>query len=111
MMTLGEFHRLLIAAFRRHCPQARVTIDESRGISLSGQAELAPDTFLAVYYNALTGKTSYALIQRGQRKAGYDNYRFWHRHPLEAPADHISCDEPSLDDAIAELVAASEGLI
>ena len=39
------------------------------------------DTFVTVYFNALTGKTSYALIHHSQRVAGYDNYRFWHHHP------------------------------
>jgi hypothetical protein len=38
-----------------------------------------------VYFNALTGKTSYALIQKGRRIAGMDNYRYWHRHPAGAP--------------------------
>jgi len=58
----------------------------------------------------LTGKTSYALIQRGQRVAGYDNYKFWHYHPLGEMARHVTCTEPTPGEAIAELALASAKL-
>jgi len=109
-MKLEEFHQALIAALGRHLPQARVRIAENRGIRLTGQVELTSNTLIAVYFNALTGKTSYALIHKGRRVAGCDNYRFWHRHPVEAPGEHVPCVELSPEDAIAELAAASKKL-
>lgn len=75
-MKLGEFRQALVTALGQYFPQARVTIAESRDVTLTCKAELTADTFVAVYFNALTGKTSYALIRSGQRVAGYDNYRF-----------------------------------
>jgi hypothetical protein len=109
-MTLREFRRALVAALGRHFPRAKVTIAESRSVTLTCKAELTEDTFIAVYYSALTGKTSYALIRHGQRMTGYDNYRFWHHHPVEAPDDHVPCAEPTPEKAIAELAAVSEKL-
>ena len=61
----------------------------------------------AVYFNALTGKTSYALVRQGQRVAGYDNYRFWHYHPPGEVDIHQPCDEPTPEEAIVSLI---EGL-
>ena len=80
-MTLEAFRQALVDALAQHFLHASVTITESRGVALTGRAELNPDTFVAVYFNSLTGKTSYALIHHGQRVAGYDNYKFWHYHP------------------------------
>jgi hypothetical protein len=61
-MTLGEFRQALVLALNRHFPQAEVTLTESRGIVLTGRAKLDAETSIAVYFNALTGKVSYALI-------------------------------------------------
>lgn len=105
-MMLSQFRRDLEAALRLHFPNARLSSAESRGIALTCRAELTSDVFLAVYFNALTGNTSYALIQRDQRVAGCDNYRFWHRHPLGAADQHIPCDEPTPGEAVAQLAAA-----
>jgi len=109
-MTLPEFKRALEAALKLHFPNTRLTLTESRGVALTCRAELTAEVLLAVYFNVLTGNTSYALIQRGQRVAGYDNHRFWHFHPLGAADQHIPCDEPTPEDAIAELAAANSNL-
>ncbi len=109
-MTLDQFRQALSQALGRHFPQSRVTMTESRGIVLTGRAELNTDTFVAVYFNALTGKTSYALIHHDQRVAGYDNYRFWHYHPWGAVDQHAPCAEPAPEEAIAELARVSEKL-
>ncbi len=109
-MTLDQFRQALLQALRRHFSQSGVTITESRGIVLTCRVELDADTFVAVYFNALTGKTSYALIHQDQRVAGYDNYRFWHHHPMGAVDQHVPCAEPAPEDAIAELAAASRDL-
>ena len=59
--------------------------------------------FLDVYYNELTGKTSYTVIHKGQRVFGYDNYRFWHCHPFGQAEDHIPCGEPEIEAVLAEI--------
>jgi len=61
-MTLEEFRQALMEALTRHLPGSSVTMMESRGITLTCRAELDVDTFVAIYFNALTGKTSYALV-------------------------------------------------
>ena len=109
-MTLAEFHQALQFALSQHFPQAKVVITESRGIILSCKAELGFDAFIAVYFNALTGKTSYALIQAGQRVTGYDNYKFWHYHPLGTPDQHTPCAQPTTEEAMTQLAAASKQL-
>ncbi len=109
-MKLGEFRQALVGALNRHLAQAEVTLTESRGIVLTGRAELDAEAFLAVYFNALTGKVSYALIHQGRRVAGYDNYRFWHYHPPGPTNRHLPCAEPTPEEAIAALAKLSKSL-
>jgi len=61
---------------------------------------------LVKFRQALVG----ALIHHDQRVAGYDNYRFWHYHPLGAAGKHERCAEPAPEDAIAELDRVSAEL-
>jgi hypothetical protein len=105
--TLGDFRHALTEALSRHLPQAEVTLTENRGVVLTVRVRLDADTFIAVYFNALTGKTSYALIRRTLRLAGYDNYRFWHYHPPGEINRHVLCAEPTPEEAIAELAEVS----
>ena len=108
-MKLPEFRRLLEAAFRQHFPGIRLIISESRGVALTCRAEIADDLLLAVYFNALTGNTSYALVRGGERIAGYDNHRFWHSHPFGAADQHILCSALAPEEAIAGLAAIGVG--
>lgn len=109
-MILTAFRKALLAALKRHFPHSKISVEERRGLILTCKAELNDETFIAVYFNALTGKTSYALVQRGQRVAGYDNYKFWHYHPLAATTQHVPCAEPTPEDALAELALVSAKL-
>ncbi len=58
---------------------------------------------MEVYINGLTGKKSFALTGNEKRVWGYDNYRYWHHHPIENPAGHVPCNEPSLKNIIDEV--------
>jgi hypothetical protein len=50
------------------------------------------EMFIDVFYNAVTDKTSIALIKAGQRVYGVDNAKMgWHKHPFDVPERHISC--------------------
>jgi len=64
-MTLAEYREALLDALAQIFPQAKVTLSESRGLVLTCRAELAEDAYIAVYFNALTGKTGYALVHHG----------------------------------------------
>jgi len=101
-MSLSEFRAHLLAAISMHFPSARVDVSERRNAILRVRAEIPNEILLDVYYNDLTGKTSYTLIHRQQRILGYDNYRFWHAHPYDSPAEHIACTEPELDQVLVE---------
>ena len=109
-VMLEDFRQALVTALNRHLPQAEVTLTESRGVVLTGRAKLDADTFIAIYFNALTGKTSYALIRQDRRLAGYDNYKFWHYHPAGETERHLPCSEPTPEEAIAELVKVRPNL-
>lgn len=48
--------------------------------------------FIEVFYNCVTDKTSFALIQAGRRVYGADNAKMgWHKHPFDAVNRHIPC--------------------
>lgn len=104
---LRDFQQAVRKAVQRHLPRADWTLEQKRGILLDGRIELDDQTFISVYFNALTGKTSYALVRQGQRVAGYDNYKFWHYHPPGEVDRHQPYDEPTPEEAIVSLI---EGL-
>ena len=56
---------------------------------------LGASLFVDVFFNAETGKTSFALIKDGQRIFGADNTRGWHLHPFGSPERHCPCDATS----------------
>jgi hypothetical protein len=102
--TLSAFQQALREAVAEHAPEAEVRLEEKRGIILEGRVKLGTDSFIAVYFNALSGKTSYALIRQERRLSGYDNYKFWHYHPPGEVNLHVACEEPTPEEAIAKLV-------
>jgi hypothetical protein len=59
--------------------------------------------FIDVYYNAMNGRLSFALILEGERVFGYDKVKTWHRHPFEDPSQHVPCVEPALEQVFAEI--------
>ena len=59
------------------------------------RVHLAASLFVDVFYNAATGKMSFALIKDGQRIFGVDNTRGWHLHPFGSPERHCPCDATS----------------
>lgn len=66
---------------------------------------LAPgEMFIDVFYNAVTDKTSFALIQGGQRVYGADNAKMgWHKHPFDAAERHISCPSITFAEFLADV--------
>ena len=102
-MTTAEFMACLLTALKSHFPDATLKVEEKRGVVISIRAEIAVGELIQAYFNGITHKTSYAFIRNGKRVLGYDNYRFWHKHPGDAPDSHQRCDEPSPEFVIAEM--------
>jgi hypothetical protein len=102
-MTAAEFKARLLDALQSHFPDAKIKVEEKRGVVISIRAEIAAGALIQAYFSGITSKTSYALIRGDQRILGYDNYRFWHKHPSDSPDKHQKCDEPSPESVIAEM--------
>ena len=109
-MTLASFKSDLLVALQRYFPTARISITERRSIIFEVRANLDENTFIEVYYNALTQKESYTLISRGYRVFGYDNYKYWHVHPVESPSEHIECTRPSSEEVFKKTAEIFKGL-
>ena len=105
---LGNLKNELLQLLEKYFPSIRIESKEKRGIILEVRAPIDEVTFIVVYANAITGKRSFALISKGERIIGYDNYKFWHYHPPGEPNSHIPCDEPSIESIILEFKAIQE---
>lgn len=110
-MTAGEFQAELRSALRTYFPDAATTIEVRRGVLVEARVYLSDDLFIDVYFHALTRKYPYALIYQQQRRMGYDNYKFWHRHPLEDPQKHEPCEPPTVEVVMAEMAEAIDILV
>lgn len=102
-MSIAEFRQAVTASAKRYFSQAKLTIEERRGIELRLRVEIDEPTFISVYYSNLTEKKSYALVRGNNRIFGYDNSRFWHCHPVENPQEHVARTEPSPDQVFHEI--------
>lgn len=102
-MTITEFEELFSTVVKAHFPEANLETRERRGTIFEARAWLDEETFIEVYFNSLTERKNYALVHRQQRVTGYDNYKFWHRHPFGKAQEHIPCSEPAFEEAIAEM--------
>ncbi|MFZ1753963.1 MAG: hypothetical protein WAU10_09475 [Caldilineaceae bacterium] len=107
---MEEFESNVRTAISSHLFGAQIHLEVQRRIVLQGRIVVDNELFLHIYFNALTSKTIYALIHRGQRVMGYDNYRFWHYHPFASPNDHIPCDEPDVNDVLTAVAAAIKAI-
>ena len=60
---------------------------------------ISGEAFVEVFYNADSGKCSYALIQQNRRIFGADNaFIGWHLHPFGNPEQHDVCTEISFEE-------------
>jgi hypothetical protein len=103
MISLESFRNQLRNLFEEQFTDAEFVIDERRSTILEIRIFLTPEVFMEVYVNGITGKKSFALIKNEKRIWGYDNYRYWHHHPIENTDNHIPCSEPPLEKVVNEL--------
>jgi hypothetical protein len=102
-MSVAEFKQLIVTAIARYLPPIRSSFEERRGVELRDRIEVNDHTLIDVYHSAITNKTSYALVRKGRRVFGYDNFRGWHVHPYTNPDEHIACQEPTPDQVFREI--------
>ncbi len=72
------------------------------------RAHVGTLAFVDVFFNAETGKTSFALIKDGYRTFGADNTRGWHLHPFDSPESHRPCEEMSFESFLRHVEANKE---
>ncbi len=71
---------------------------------LNLRVHLVDDSFIEVFFNAATDKTSFALIAQNKRIYGKDNAKMgWHLHPLDNPKAHRLCAPVSFETFLAEV--------
>ncbi len=71
---------------------------------LNLRVHLVDNSFIEVFYNEVTDKTSFALIDADQRIYGKDNAKMgWHMHPLNNPKAHHRCKQVSFETFLAEV--------
>ncbi len=102
-MKIEDFRNLLISITKRKFPDASITLIDKRKITVEARVKISEEFFIEVYYNTLSDKKSFALIKNNQRVFGYDNYKYWHVHPLDSITDHVSCEEPSVEKVFEEI--------
>jgi hypothetical protein len=109
-MAVADFKKSLLTAIAAHFPTASIEILQKRTTILQARVSINDETLIVIYFNSLTGKKSYSLIFLGQRIMGYDNYNFWHYHPFDKPEEHIPCEEPDVEDVMAEMKTIAKRL-
>ena len=103
MISLESFRKELCDLFKEQFADVEFVIDERRSTILEIRIFFTPEIFMEAYVNGITGKKSFALVKNGKRIWGYDNYRYWHHHPIENPDTHMPCSEPPLEEIVNEL--------
>ncbi len=88
---------------RRHWKDIPVAVLNRRVNFLKARIAIEERLFIDVYYNAMNGRLSFALILEGERVFGYDKVKTWHRHPFEDPSQHIPCAEPAFEQLFSEM--------
>jgi hypothetical protein len=64
---------------------------------------LTGNSFMTIFYNAETRRTSFALIKNNKRIYGADNTKNWHVHPFESPDSHIETEPVILTEFLETL--------
>lgn len=67
------------------------------------RVDMTDSSFMDVFYNADTGKVSFAWIVGEQRVFGVDNTRGWHVHPLCDPVRHQAHPPMTFEEFLADV--------
>ncbi len=89
-MSLEEFEQHVIAVCSNSPVVQSVIFSNSTPSSVRLRIFLINQSFVDVFYNHMTGRCSFALIEDDERILGADNAGDkWHWHPLEDPESHL----------------------
>jgi len=102
-LTIWEAYRHIIDASVQSAVVTGIEVLLLDTPVLKLRAHVAMRAFIDVFYNAETGKTSFALIQDGRRIFGTDNTRGWHLHPFDMPESHRPCEEMSFETFLRQV--------
>jgi hypothetical protein len=77
----------------------------TEAFTLKGRVHFKKTGFLEIYFNEQTQTVAVAWIEGERRKWGIDrdNFRGWHRHPLENAENHEAIPAKSIRGIIQEL--------
>ena len=109
-MTADEWIAEVQEALQQYFPAHHSHITVIRGTRVKVRVQLHGNRFLDLFFREETERIDYALVSDQRRIYGIDNLGGWHEHPLEAPASHQPCDEPSPAEAIRRLNDADTSL-
>jgi hypothetical protein len=109
-LSIEEFHKQLVDALRNHLPGGDIEITEMSILRLKVRYHIAVSVFIDIFYAVRTEKVSFAVVQKGKRVFGIDNLGDWHCHPFGKPEDHVSIDEPSIEEIAAQCTIVIKGL-
>ncbi|MFB6286907.1 MAG: hypothetical protein ABEK03_10090 [Candidatus Bipolaricaulia bacterium] len=108
--SIETFRRQVEQQSRQRFPDAPIESHVTRHVRINLRVECNEDTFVDIFYNALTDRQDFALIHRSSRVFGIDNLGGWHVHPLADPSEHRSCDDPEIDEVFRQLREAYDAL-
>jgi hypothetical protein len=77
VISLDVFRDKLCSLFKKQFPDAEISINERRSAILEIRIFFTSEVFMESYVNGITGKKSFALVEKGKRIWGYDNYRYF----------------------------------
>lgn len=100
---LDDFLICLQTEARQRWKDVPVVVLNRRVNFLKARIAVEKGLFIDVYYNAMNGRLSFALILKGERVFGYDKVKTWHRHPFEDPSQHVPCAESTIEQIFAEV--------
>lgn len=73
---------------------------------------IEPDLFVHVYYNSVTSRANFAVIDHHQRIYGRDSIGGqWHRHPFEDPTSHDTSREGRRLLKLTEFLVETEAIL
>ena len=102
-LTVQEFLIEVETALKNYFSSYDLKIILQTEKSFKANIYLKNNIFIAVRYNARNKRMDFALIKDNQRIFGYDNLKDWHYHPHTNPAEHILCEEPSINKIISDI--------
>jgi len=103
-MTVDEFESHVVEICSASSAVGNI-VNQNAGLDwFLVRAYLVDESFIDIFYNQKSGKTSFAQIRDGRRVFAADNRRGWHWHPREDPSQHVASEhEITFEDFMARL--------